>query len=232
MNVTIREVPSKMPRILVVDDDEAMRKMIRQRLQTDHEILDTGDPTEALGLALEHKPDCILLDLSMPLFSGLELCQTFCSLSHTRMIPIFVISGRSAEEHKESCLNLGAAEFFQKPLDFTRLRSRLNDLSLHDRTERRGEVRVRLKVVLKLVGCDPHGKEFELLTYTDDVSMNGFFCRCALPLEQETIVRVFQFGASRERLVGTARLAHVEWPDLPWQSCGFAFVEKIDTWIL
>jgi CheY-like chemotaxis protein len=221
-----------MPRVLVIDDDDAMRKMIRQRLQGAHEILDTSDPTEALGLALEHKPDCILLDLSMPRFSGLELCQTLCSLSHTRMIPIFVISGQSAEEHKESCLNLGASEFFQKPLDFVRLKSRLDALSVEDRTERRGEVRVRLKVVLKLVGSDPNGKEFELLTYTDDVSISGFFCRCALPLEQDTVVKVFQSGSLRDRYVGSARLVHVEWPDLPWQSCGFVFVEKVDTWIL
>jgi CheY-like chemotaxis protein len=221
-----------MARLLIVDDDDALRTMIRLRLQGDHEILDTSDPTEALGMALEYKPDCILLDLSMPRFSGLELCQTFCSLSHTRMIPIFVISGQSADEHKDSCLNLGASDFFQKPLDFNRLKSRIDALSVDDRTERRGEIRVRLKVVLKLVGTDPRGKEFELLTYTDDVSMNGFFCRCSLPLEGDTIVKVFQFGSLQERLVGTARLVHVEWPDLPWQSCGFAFVEKVDKWIM
>jgi PleD family two-component response regulator len=52
-------------RILVIDDDEAMRGMIRHRLQGEYEIVETGDPTEALALALEHKPDCILLDLSM-----------------------------------------------------------------------------------------------------------------------------------------------------------------------
>jgi CheY-like chemotaxis protein len=221
-----------MPRVLIVDDDDAMRKMIRQRLQGDHEILDTNDPTEALGLALEHKPDCILLDLNMPRFSGLELCQTFCALSHTRLIPILVISGQSAEEYKESCLNLGATEFFKKPLDFNRLKARLDAIAGGLKTERRGEIRVRLKVVLKLVGTDPTGKEFELLTYTDDVSLNGFFCRCALTLERDTVVKVFQSGPIQDRYVGTARLAHVEWPDLPWQSCGFMFIEKVDKWIM
>ena len=221
-----------MLRVLVIDDDDAMRTMIRQRLQGGYEILDTSDATEALGLALEQKPDCILLDLSMPRFSGLELCQTFCSLSHTRMIPIFVITGQSAVEHRESCLNLGASEFFQKPLDFARLRSSLDALSGAAKTERRGEVRVRLKVVLKLAGMDANGKEFELLTYTDDVSVSGFFCRCSLPLRPDAVVRVFQFGSLGERHVGSARLIHTEWRDLPWQSCGFMFVEKTGTWIL
>jgi CheY-like chemotaxis protein len=219
-------------RILVIDDDEAMRGMIRHRLQRHHEIIDTGDATEALALALEHKPDCILLDLSMPLFSGLELCQTLCSLSHTRMIPIFVITGQSASDHKDSCLNLGASEFFQKPLDFTRLNASLAALPDKERKDRRGEVRVRLKVVLKLVGTQANGTEFELLTYTDDVSVSGFSCRCPMALKDNTVLEVFQSGASGERFVGSARVVHTEWSGLPWQSCGFVFTSKRGPWIL
>jgi CheY-like chemotaxis protein len=219
-------------RILVIDDDEAMRGMIRHRLQRHHEIIDTGDATEALALALEHKPDCILLDLSMPLFSGLELCQTFCSLSHTRMIPIFVITGQSASDHKEACLNLGAAEFFQKPLDFARLNASLAALPDKERQDRRGEVRVRLKVVLKLVGTQANGTQFELLTYTDDVSVSGFSCRCPMALKENAVIEVFQSGANGERPVGSARLVHTEWAGLPWQSCGFVFTTKEGPWIL
>ena len=219
-------------RILVIDDDEGMRGMIRTRLQGNYEIVDTGDATEALALALEHKPDCILLDLSMPLFSGLELCQTFCSLSHTRMIPIFVITGQSAADHQEACLNLGATEFFQKPLDFPRLKARLKALPTHEKKDRRAEVRVRLKVALKLRGTDAGGKEFELLTNTDDVSVNGFSCRCPIVLEEDTIVQVLQVGNAGERLVGDARLIHTEWSKLPWQACGFMFTEKRGVWIL
>ena len=221
-----------MRKILVIDDDEAMRRMIRHRLESDHEIIDTGDPTEALALALEHKPDCILLDLTMPLFSGLELCQTLCSLSHTRMIPIFVITGQSASDHQDACLNLGATEFFQKPLDFARLKASLVALPTNERKDRRGEVRVRLKVVLKLAGTDGAGKEFELLTYTDDVSVSGFSCRCPIVLKENSLVQVSQLSAGRERVVGTARLVHTEWAGLPWQACGFVFNEKRGAWIL
>ncbi len=221
-----------MLRILVIDDDEAMRKMVRQRLKGQYEIVDTGDATEALGMALQHKPDCILLDLGLPRFSGLELCQTFCSLSHTRHIPIFVITGRSAAEHRESCLNLGASQFFQKPIDFARLRSCLKTLPDDQRTERRGDIRVQLKVLLKLTGTDAKGKEFELLTTTDEVSVDGFSCRCVLSLDQDALIEVYQLGGLGERYVGCARLIHTEWRDLPWQSCGFNFVEKTGEWIL
>jgi DNA-binding response OmpR family regulator len=54
-------------------------------LSEGYEVIDTVDPEQALGLALEHKPDAILLDLMMPKFSGFELCQSFCSLSYTRL---------------------------------------------------------------------------------------------------------------------------------------------------
>ncbi len=225
-------VASPKHRLLVIDDDDAMRGMIRHRLQREYEIVDTGDATEALALALEHKPGCILLDLSMPLFSGLELCQTFCSLSHTRMIPIFVITGQSASDHQDACLNLGATEFFQKPLDFGRLKASLKALPTIERKDRRGEVRVRLKVVLKLLGKEANGKEFELLTYTDDVSVSGFSCRCPISLKEDTVIQVFQPGGAGERLVGDARLIHTEWAGLPWQACGFVFTKKQSVWIL
>jgi DNA-binding response OmpR family regulator len=219
-------------RILVIDDDEAMRKMIRQRLKDQCEIVDTGDATEALALALEYKPHCILLDLGLPRFSGLELCQTFCSLSHTRHIPIFVITGRSAAEHSESCLNLGASQFFQKPIDFARLRNCLESLPSEEEKEHRTDIRVQLKVLLKLTGTDVRGKDFELLTTTDEVSVDGFSCRCVLSLEEAALIEVFQLGCPEERYVGVARLMHTEWRDLPWQSCGFQFVEKTGDWIL
>jgi PleD family two-component response regulator len=59
----------RMPKILVVDDD-ALRNLIKMRLAGTYEVIDTGDPVQALGLALEHRPDGILLDLMMPNTSG------------------------------------------------------------------------------------------------------------------------------------------------------------------
>lgn len=221
-----------MQRILVVEDDLATRKLIRQRLGDSYEIIDTGDATEALGLALANKPDCILLDLMMPRFSGLELCQTFASVSNTQTVPIFVITGRAAAEHREFCLNLGARDFFEKPIDFVRLKERLDALSHSPIRERRSEPRIRLKVILKLVGVSNNGKEFDLLTSTEDVSAHGFLCRCSIPIEKDSLVDVYLISRSKESLVGQAKLRHVQWPGLAWQTCGFELVEKHGTWVL
>src|SRR5579863_5394099 len=112
-----------MPKILIVDDDEAVRGLLRMRLSGAYQIVETGDPEQALALALEHKPDAILLDLMMPGFSGFELCQSFHSLSYTSRIPIFVISGEAGAKYKEHCENLGAKGYFDKPVDFVALKA-------------------------------------------------------------------------------------------------------------
>ena len=69
-----------MAKLLVVDDEESMRRLVRLNLADTYEIVETGEPEQALALALEHKPDAVLLDLRMPKYSGFELCKTLTSL--------------------------------------------------------------------------------------------------------------------------------------------------------
>jgi len=77
-----------MHKLLIVDDDEAMRRMLKLRLSATYEVIETGQPEQAMELALVHKPDAILMDLMMPQFSGFELCQSLRSLSYTSRIPL------------------------------------------------------------------------------------------------------------------------------------------------
>ncbi len=92
-----------MQKILVVDDDELVRNLVQEKLADCYEIVETGDPEQALGLALQHKPAAILLDLMMPSFSGFQICENLRSCSYTSRIPIFVISGQSAGSYQELC---------------------------------------------------------------------------------------------------------------------------------
>ncbi len=218
-------------RILVVDDDEAFRNLVRLRLEDTYEIIDTGRAEDALALALEHKPGAVLLDLSMPALSGFELCQTLASLSYTRTIPILVISGAPAAKYKAFCQNLGAVEYLEKPVDFDELRARLAVALKTRQPERRAEASVRLRVILKLVGTDVHGKKFELLTTTDSVSASGFLCSCTAALRKDSVVEVF-LVAGEERSVGRARAVSAEWLDTPLPRYGFRFLEKPSQWIL
>jgi DNA-binding response OmpR family regulator len=215
---------------LIVDDDEAIRRLFRLNLAEGYEIIDTDDPEQALALALEHKPDAILLDLRMPKFSGFDLCRTFGSFSQTQLVPIFVVSGETGEEMKEACRTLGAAGFFEKPIDFDALKARLATVKRHTMVPR-SEIRVRIKVPLKLRGTDVNGTSFEEVTEAENVSLSGFACGCAAPLQKDSLVEVYLAKGSATP-VGTARCVRRDERDGHSTLYGFRFIEKTGTWIL
>ena len=96
-------------KLLIVDDDAALRRLMHLELSETYEVIDTGEPEHGLALALEHRPDAILLDLRMPKYSGYELCQTFTSFSRTQTIPVVNVRGQGRPQPKEHCKQLRAA---------------------------------------------------------------------------------------------------------------------------
>ena len=220
-----------MHKILIVDDDEATLMLMKIRLSDAYELICTKDPEQALGLALEHKPDAILLDLMMPKFSGFELCQSFRSLSYTSMIPIIVITAEQDAKYKEHCANLGAVGYFEKPLDFDELKRMLNVRIGSKRPEHRAHVRVRMRLSLKLEGTNASGRKFEERIITENVSATGFLCNCMSALAKDTIVKVTLSGDS-ERYAGQARVVREESSGTPWHRYGFNLMEKTQNWPL
>jgi len=221
-----------MEKLLVVDDDDALRKMIKMRLSGAYEIIDTGNPVQALELALGHRPRAILLDLMMPDCSGFELCQSFHNLSYTSRIPIFVVTGESAAKYREYMTTLGAAGFFEKPIDFAKLKSRLAEELQTKSVERRTHVRVRMQLTLKLKGTDESNRSFEQLTTTENVSAGGFLCTLPLSLSSSASFQVFLSGSGHDRYVGLAKVVRTEAPNTPLQRYAFKFVERTAEWIL
>ncbi len=222
---------AKLPRLLVIDDDEAVRKVLRFRLKDSYEIVDTGSPEDALALALQDRPDAILLDLSMPGYSGFEVCQTLASLSFTQGIPIIIVSGKSSEQDKEFCESLGAKGFFQKPVDIEGLKKTLARLIDAHKQDRPVEPRVHLRIALTIRGMDSNGLAFILPVTTENVSANDFLSVCNVPIKEGALVDVHS-PQNGGKLVGRARVNHVEWPGTPSQRCDFHFTEKPLEWIV
>lgn len=220
-----------MAKLLVVDDDGALRRLIRLELEDTYEIIDTGEPEQGLAIALERRPNAILLDLRMPKYSGYELLQTFTSFSPTQTIPVVVVSGESGEYTKEHCKQLGATAYFEKPIDFEALRKCLQEIVKSRRHTPRSEVRVRLRVSLKLRGIDSQETQFEEDTITEDVSISGFLFGCNRKLATDSVVEVFlkSYGGSR---VGTARIMHARSTDAVLWHYGCRFIEKTGSWVL
>ncbi|HXQ25311.1 MAG TPA: response regulator [Candidatus Acidoferrales bacterium] len=221
-----------MPKLLIVDDDESVRGLLRLRLSDTYQIVDTGDPEQALGLALEHKPDAILLDLMMPGFSGFELCQSFHSLSYTSRIPIFVITGEAGTKYKEQVESLGAKGYFHKPVDFAVLKAALAAELKGKQAERRAHKRVQMRVRLKLRGTDANGKAFEESTTTENVSAGGFLCNSVASLVKGASVEVFLTSGGVERHAGRAHVVRKESTGSAWQRYGFQFDQTTSDWVL
>ena len=220
-----------MDKLLIVDDEEAMRRLLRINLADQYEIIDTGDPEQALALAMQDRPNAILLDLRMPRYSGFELCRTFNSLTSTQLIPLIIVSGEAGSSTKLLCEELGATAYFEKPIDFDALRSSLAQLLHAVRPERRSEVRVRLRVNLKLRGTDIGEKPFEETSATENVSRSGFLCGCTAVLKIDSTIEVHLVSGDA-KFVGKARVVRSEGCDTPYPRYAFRFVQKADNWIL
>jgi twitching motility two-component system response regulator PilH len=220
-----------MAKLLIVDDDESVRKVLRFRLKNSHQIIETGSPEEALALALQEKPDAILLDLMMPKYSGFEVCQTISSLSFTQHIPIIIVSGEASSSYKEFCESLGAKDYIQKPVDFDALEKKLAKHVNGGNVRAEREPRVRLRVMLKLRPSDASGTPSEVLTATETVSASGFLCGYQPPTKEGATVEVF-LTKSGSQLVGKARAARIDWPGTAGQRVDFSFIGRPTDWIL
>ncbi len=220
-----------MPRLLIVDDDDSMRKLFRCRLESSYEITDTPDSQEGIALALQQKPDAILLDLMMPRHSGFEVCQTLSSLSFTQRIPILIVSGESISRYRDFCENLGAKGFFSKPVDFAKLGRALADVIQDNHWVGQGEPRVRLKTTLKLRGVDNTQAPFEVVAVTESVTASGFSCGFQVSLKEGDVVEVC-LATKEPKSIGRARVIRVSAAGTPGQACDFQFLEKPADWVL
>jgi CheY-like chemotaxis protein len=229
-STTFREEPSFMDTILIVDDDPSMLRLLSINLSDTYSVVTAKDPEQVLGLAMKHKPAAILLDLMMPKYSGFELCQCLHSLSYTSRTPLFVVTGESSERYKAHCLNLGAREFIEKPVDFDLLRTKLGAELKKERPERRAHVRVSLRVILALKGANWGGGVFNEMTLTENVSAGGFLCNSQLVLPVDSVVEV-NIGIGVDRFAGRARVMRLESPRTPWQRYAFQFQESTHEWV-
>ena len=220
-----------MGKLLIVDDDQALRRLMHLELSETYEVIGTGEPEQGLALALEHRPDAILLDLRMPKYSGYELCQTFTSFSRTQPIPVVIVSGEGGAQTKEHCKQLGAAAYFEKPVDFDALKTCLKGIIKTPRYVSRTEVRVRLRVLLKLRGKDAHANDFDEVATTENVSLTGFSCTCNKELSIHSMVDVYMTSRGGER-VGKAEIVHAEAKAAPLYRYGCRFTEKNGPWVL
>ena len=113
-------------RILVVDDEEQMRRALKSLLSArGYQVLLACDGQQALEQAAEHSPDLLILDLMLPGMSGLEVCR---ELRDWYAGPILILSVRGNDTDKIAALDLGADDYLTKPFSTGELLARLRAL--------------------------------------------------------------------------------------------------------
>jgi two-component system KDP operon response regulator KdpE len=158
-------------KVLVVDDEPPIRKLLRMGLSTQgYEILEAPNGKMSLEL-LEQKPDLVILDLGLPDMQGLELLRMM--RSRNEAVPIVVLSSRGDEVGKVQALDLGADDYITKPFGMDELLARMR-AALRHQLQAQGErpifhsgdlsvdlVRRIVKVADREVKLSP--KEYDLL---------------------------------------------------------------------
>jgi two-component system, OmpR family, response regulator MprA len=115
-------------RILVVDDDRAVRDALRRVLTLDgHEVQTAGDGEQALELIVQAVPDAVVLDVGLPGIDGLEVCRRVRRLGNR--VPILMLTARDAVADRIDGLDVGADDYMVKPFDVGELKARLRALS-------------------------------------------------------------------------------------------------------
>jgi diguanylate cyclase (GGDEF)-like protein len=113
------------PRILIVDDDEDAREALLALLEGEYQISTAGDGQTGVELARAEHPDAILMDLFMPRLDGIQALERLRGDPATADIPVIFVSARGDESVKVRTLDLGAADYLQKPFSERELRARL-----------------------------------------------------------------------------------------------------------
>jgi DNA-binding response OmpR family regulator len=115
------------PHVLIVEDEHDIAGLIKHTLErggsVEAEIVGSGDA--ALKAVASRPPDVVILDLNLPVLSGLEVCRILRSRSDARYLPIIMLTARTGENDRVQGLELGADDYVTKPFSLRELNARV-----------------------------------------------------------------------------------------------------------
>jgi len=114
-------------RVLIVEDEQDIAGLIKHTLEragdTEAAIVGSGDA--ALKAVSDLPPDLIILDLNLPVVSGVEVCRILRSRADGRHVPIIMLTARTSEDDRVTGLELGADDYVTKPFSLRELTARV-----------------------------------------------------------------------------------------------------------
>ncbi len=192
-----------MTRILVVDDEPAVRRALERALRLERYEVDlAADGREALDTLAERAADAVILDVSMPDVDGLEVCRRLRAAGdHT---PILMLTARDAIDDRVKGLDVGADDYLVKPFALRELQARLRALLRRASEDSDGEVLRYADLVLDPVAHEVHrGDRLVDLSKTEFLLLELFMKHPRQVLTRSTIfenVWGYDFGPTSNAL--------------------------------
>jgi len=113
-------------RILLIEDDPALRKLLKEALPESIFIIDVAETgREGLDLIVKRKPDLVLLDWNLPDLNGFEVCKYIKQNKDCAHIPVIMVTAYSELNRKVSALDVGADDYITKPFEIEELIARV-----------------------------------------------------------------------------------------------------------
>ena len=115
------------PHVLIVEDEQDIAGLIKHTLErggdAETEVVASGDA--ALRAVADRPPDLVILDLNLPVLSGLEVCRILRARADAKQLPIIILTARTTEDDRVSGLELGADDYLTKPFSLRELAARV-----------------------------------------------------------------------------------------------------------
>ncbi|MDO8603305.1 MAG: response regulator [Candidatus Omnitrophota bacterium] len=116
-------------KILMVDDEEDILKVLRFRLEAnDYEVLTASDGQEGLNKARSEKPDLVILDLMLPKLDGYKVCRMLKFDEAYKSIPIIIFTAKAQRKDEELGMEMGADAYISKPFEPEILLAKIKEL--------------------------------------------------------------------------------------------------------
>jgi two-component system phosphate regulon response regulator PhoB len=129
------------PRILIVEDEEALTLLLRYNLEAAGYDVDTVARGDEADVRLkERSPDLVILDWMLPGLSGIELCRRLRARPDTRQLPIIMLTARGEESERVRGLSTGADDYIVKPFSVPELLARVSALLRRSSPERIADI--------------------------------------------------------------------------------------------
>lgn len=113
-------------KILIVDDEEGIRQLVRRMLGDEHLVLEAIDGQMAIDMAHEQNPDIILMDIMMPRKDGNLACFEIKNDPFTKAIPVVMLTIVGYELNKEFAEQMGASGYITKPFTVNTLKAMID----------------------------------------------------------------------------------------------------------